>query len=166
MKNTGDWEMKDGFLQLEDIYNLYKKYLKPRPLYIVTDSCFSGAWVVKCAEMFDRDGIKCGESAGMNIKVFAACLPNEKATDKFYMNLKGTRLHENKDTQLRKTICFAEHRKLHTKGCSNEQYTLGVDFTQYRECIKDERGECKHLLTWTEYVHNLIGQNPNNDYLI
>ena len=110
-----------------------------------------------CARLLDQDGIKCGERAGMNIKMFAACLPHEGAYDKFYTELGGTRLHTNCNVDDGKTICFAEHRKLSKDG--HWQTTLGVDFTKYKSCVKNGKGECVHRSTWSEYVYDLIKQD-------
>ena len=166
---TGNWAFHDGFLKFEDLYYLYKKYFKGRYLYIVTDCCFSGAWVVECARLLDQEGITCCHAAKEHqvyIKVFAACLPGESAYDKFYTECKGVRLHSNSDHS--KTVKFAEHRKLYRKNQRNvySQTTLGVDFTQENLCILDEDGTCLHCSTWTEHVQTLLRQNRSRHYLI
>ena len=84
--------LKDGCLKFENIYNLYMRCFKGRYLYIVTDCCYSGAWVEECAKLLDRDDIKCGHDSKREkiyIKVFASCLPNE-ALDKFYTECGGS----------------------------------------------------------------------------
>lgn len=107
---SGNWVFKDGCLKFEDIYRLYRKYFKGRYLYIVTDCCHSGAWVVECARLLDKDGIKCGHTAEhqrIYIKVFASCLPEEAANDKFYTQCQGVRSHTSSNG--REAIVFAQH---------------------------------------------------------
>ena len=158
--------LKDGFLKFEDIYNLYMRYFKGRHLYIVTDCCYSGAWVVECARLLDRDGITCCHVAHREhvyIKVFAACLPNEYANDKFYIECLGVKLHSRDGT---KCIKFAEHRKLQYKDRNSSQTTLAVDFTHDNTCILNLNDECIFNTTWSTYVRNLLDKRRTNDYLI
>ena len=169
-RDTGNWVMEDGNLQFENIYDLYMKYFKGRYLYIVTDCCYSGAWVVECARLLDRDGIKCGHDAKLSqiyIKIFAACLPNEEAYDKFYTECKGVKLQPNGASR---TVVFAEHRSLEDKSRTSYQTTLGVDFTQTNECIKQEDGNCIHCRTsmtlyWTKLVQRLTENQHSGKYL-
>lgn len=164
-KNTGNWVLKDGFLSFKDIYDLYKTYFKGRYLYVVSDCCYSGAWVLECARLLDMDDIKCIHAAERHhiyIKVFAACLPDEPAYDKFYTECNGVKLQLHKD-HCNKTIKFAEHRKLHHGTCS--QTTLGVDFTHNNMCVVGKDGVC-HPYTWTKHVQNLLGTKGSHDYLI
>ena len=167
--STGNWIFQDGSVTFEDIYRLYKDFFKGRYLYIVTDCCNSGCWVEECARLLDRDGIKCGHSAkyqGVYIKVFAACLPNEPAYDKYYTQCKGVKLHSHR-TDRSKTIKFAEHRRLRYKSSAASQTTLGVDFTKSDSsvCLLDREGRCTHRATWPEYVQRLIAWNRSHDYL-
>ena len=169
-KGTGNWIFKDGSVKFEDIYSLYKNFFKGRYLYIVTDCCYSGCWVEDCAKLLDEDGIKCGHSAkyqGVYIKVFAACLLNEPAYDKYYTQCKGVKLHSHR-TDRSKTIKFAEHRCLHYKSSTASQTTLGVDFTKSDTsvCLLDTNGKCTHRATWPEYVQRLIAQESSHDYLV
>ena len=167
-RGTGNWVLEDGCLRFEDIYNLYKRCFKGRYLYIVSDCCYSGSWVEECAKLLDRDGIKCGHEARRQkvyLKVFAACLPNKKAWDKFYTECRGVKLHSNGD---RRTIAFAEHRKL-TYRSDDYQYsqtTLGVDFTQSDKCILDEEGKCVYCPTWTKLVQELTEEDCSKNYLV
>ena len=155
-KETGNWVFEDGCLKFKDIYCLYKKYFKGRYLYIVTDCCYSGAWVVECARLLDEDDIKCGHGARRKqvyIKVFAACLPDESAHDKFYTKCKGVKLHAHEDHS--KSIKFAEHRKLHLESPKDNAYSqtmLGADFTQNNSCILGESEKCLHHSTCTYEV--------------
>lgn len=170
-KGTGDWVLKDGFLSFEDIYKLYKKCFRGQYLYIVTDCCYSGSWVVECARLLDNDGISCGHIAKherIYIKVFAACLPNESAYDKFYTHCQGVKLQSQRDHS--KSIMFAEHRKLRIQHKDREysQTTLAVDFTADGECIKDMEGEycCRSNWPWSTQVQCLIEEDhQKNEYL-
>ena len=151
-KKTGNWVLEGGCLKFEDIYNLYKKYFKGHYLYIVTDCCYSGAWVVECARLLDRDGINCSHAVKREriyIKVFAACLPNEDARDKVYTTCKGVKAQKDGT----KTVIFAAHRKLPHKGHDDSQTTLGVDFTASNGCIG---GEYCYRSTWSAKVQSLI----------
>ena len=164
--DTGNWVLKDGFLTFEDIYNLYMRYLKGRHLYIITDCCFSGAWVVECARLLDRDGITCSHAAKRKqvyIKVFAASLPDEYANDKFYIECKGVKLHSRDKP---KCIKFAEHRKLQYKGSDSSQTTLAVDFTRDNTCVLNLRDECISNSSWSAHVRSLLKEKCTNDYLI
>ena len=157
-------------MKFEDIYSLYKDFFKGRHLYIVTDCCYSGSWVKECARLLDQDGIKCGHVAGRQgvyIKVFAACLPNEPAYDKYYTQCKGVKLHSHR-TDRSKTIKFAEHQCLHYKSSAASQTTLGVDFTKSDTsvCLLDRAGRCTHYATWPEYVQRLIKRKSSDDYLV
>ena len=165
-KGTGNWVLEDGCLKFEDIYNLYKRFFKGRYLYIVTDCCFSGSWVEKCADLLDRDGIKCGHEAKHDqiyLKVFASCLPSEQAYDKFYTECSGVKSHAN---GAHRTIVFAEHRKLMYQSEDESQTTLGVDFTQTDMCILDEDGKCIHRPTWAKLVQQLTEEDCSKNYLI
>ena len=167
-KDTGNWIFQDGSVKFEDIYHLYKDFFKGRYLYIVTDCCHSGSWVEECARLMDEDGIKCNHSAkyqGVYIKVFAACLPNEPAYDKYYTHCKGVKSHR---TDRSKTVKFAEHRHLHYQSSDAIQTTLGVDFTtnDTSVCLLDRAGRCTHYATWPEYVQRLIKRKSSRKYLV
>lgn len=168
-EDTGDWPLKDGFLTFRDIYELYKTNFRHRPLYIVSDCCYSGAWVKECARLLDRDGITCGSVAkqrGIVIKVFAACLPNETAYDKFFIQYKGSTLKKIPGSSSR-IISFAEHQRLgKQEGKCHD--TLGVDFTHQYTCFANDEGECythdpTEVSTWTERVEQLIQQVPSEE---
>lgn len=164
-KQTGNWALKDGCVTFKDIYNLYKKYFKGRYLYIVTDCCYSGAWVVDCARLLDRDGVKCSHDAKLQkvfIKVFAPCLPDESANDMMYTKYKGVKLNPCHGPV--KTISFAEHRKLRHKNLT--QTTLGIDFTQSDMYIhSDKAGRCIPYHTWSNHVQALIKARRSKNYL-
>ena len=172
-RETGNWVFEDGCLKFEDIYHLYKKYFKGRYLYIVTDCCYSGAWVVECARLLDEDDIKCSHDAKREqvyIKVFASCLPDELAYDKFYSKHKGVKLHRHNYQS--KSIQFAEHRVLHWTSLSRRkrysQTTFGVDFTHdnHEVCISGGDGKCTRHSTLTNYVQNLLQSHHSEYYLI
>ena len=179
-KTTGNWVFEDGCIKFEDIYKLYKLNFKGHYLYIVTDCCYSGSWVVECARLLDRDGISCGHAAKRErifIKVFASCLPKELASDKFYVECQGARLHTRSDDH-RKTIIFAQHRKLQMKYPSEidgehsssrvvSQTTLGVDFTQSKDCFL-QGNECMHssTRTWERRVEQLCKEKCSHAYLL
>ena len=167
---TGNWIFQDGSVKFEDIYRLYKQYFKGRYLYIVTDCCNSGCWVEDCARLLDQDGIKCCHDAKdqkIYIKVFAACLPNEPAYDKYYTQCKGVKLHSHR-TDPSKTIKFAEHRRLHYQSSEEIQTTLGVDFTKSDSsmCLLGTNGNCTHHITWPKYVQCLIQRKSSRKYLV
>ena len=165
-KGTGNWVLEDGCLRFADIYSLYMKYFKGRYLYIVTDCCYSGSWVKDCARLLDRNDIMCGHDAKFHqvfIKVFASCLPNEQAWDKVYTECEGVKLHSDGS---KKSIVFAEHRRLEFKPGSYCQTTLGMDFTRTDQCISDGNGKCIHRRIWTLLVHRLIEENCSENYLI
>lgn len=162
--------LQDGCLKFEDIYNLYVKYFKGRYLYIVSDCCYSGSWVKDCAQLLDRKDIKCGHDAERKkvfIKVFTACLSNEKAFDKFYTKCRGVKLLSTAEST-RRTIAFAEHRKLVYKSENESQTTLGVDFTRTDRCILGEDRKCipHDRLTWTKLVQQLTEEGCSENYLI
>ena len=139
----------------------YLPYFKGRYLYIVTDCCYSGAWVVECARLLDEDDIKCGHDAKRKqvyIKVFTACLLDEQAHNTLYTKCNGVKFDDHS-----KSIMFAEHRKLHP---SLEQTTLGVDFTRDNLCTLDRRRRCIHRSSWTEDVQCLLRQNSSDCYLL
>lgn len=133
----------------------------------MADCCYSGAWVVECARLLDEDDIKCGHAAqkqGMFIKVFAACLPDESAHDKFYTyNYKGVTMHSVGGV---KTIAFAEHCELQHEGEACSQTTLGVDFTHTEGCILSEDGNCVHCPTWSKHIRRMLKEGCSNNYLI
>lgn len=164
-KDTGNWALKDGYLTFDDIYQMYKMHFKGRYLYIVTDCCYSGSWVVECARLLDKDGLKCSHAAkkhGIYIKIFAASLPDQAAYDTYYSTQKGIKtLKQHLDT-----VRFAEHRKLGKE--ENTQTTLGVDFTHDNNmCILYEDETCCHnCFTWTEYVQKLLKSHCSVNYLI
>lgn len=87
-KMTGNWCFKDGIISFEDIYNLYQKHFNGRMLTIVSDCCYSGQWTLMFAEKLDSLKVgACGHKAneaGIVLKVFAACMPNETAFDTIY----------------------------------------------------------------------------------
>ena len=156
---------EDGDLTFEEIYVLYNAYFKGHYLYVVTDCCYSGAWVVECARLLDRDGVGCGHAAKRKqvfIKVFASCLPNEAAYDKFYTMCKGVRSCRN--NMYTRTMRFAKHKKISHDGFS--QTTLGMDFTQEAVCIIDYLGICHPLHTWTWHVQNLIYEGVSDEYCV
>ena len=183
-KATGNWVFEDGCIKFEDVYKLYKTNFKGHYLYIVTDCCYSGSWVVECARLLDRDGISCGHAAKRErifIKVFASCLPKELASDKSYVECQGARLHTTHGDDRHKTIVFAQHRKLHVKYPSEtngesssssrkrrgvSQTTLGMDFTQSKDCILQGK-ECTHssARTWERRVEQLCEEKCSRSYL-
>jgi hypothetical protein len=169
---TGNWVFEDGCLKFEDIYNLYKTKFKGHYLYIVTDCCYSGAWVVECARLLDSDGINCGHAAKRErifIKVFVSCLPKELASDKFYVECQGARLHTHSASGGRKTIVFAQHRRLQVKNGEHKasQTTLGVDFTQSKDCALQGK-ECTYPCsrTWERRVKSLCEEKCTHTYLL
>ena len=130
-EGTGNWCFKDGTISFQDIFTLYKKHLKEKMLYIFSDCCYSGQWVVDCAKCLDEMGIgACGHQAvkhGMLLKVVASCQPNQKATLGSFVAHKGVYFNEEKCV-----IHFRTSTKL-----SDTQITHGVDFTKIN-CLQLE----------------------------
>ena len=122
---------------------------------------------MECARLLDEDDIKCGHAAKehrMLIKVFAACLPEESAHDKFYTyQYKGVKMYSKGGVR---TIAFAEHCKLQHEGETYSQTTLGVDFTRTDGCVLDEAGNCVHCPTWSKHVQSVLEDSSSNKYLI
>ena len=137
-EGTGNWCFKDGTISFQDIFTLYKKYLKEKLLYIYSDCCYSGQWVVDCAKCLDEMSIgACGHQAikhGMLLKVFTSCQPNQKATlGRFIAH---------------KALFFEEEERVMIVSCnkklSDTQNTYGVDFTTI-QCLQLEgaTGPCR-----------------------
>ena len=66
---------------------------------------------MECARFLDKDDIKCGHGDSTPQKVFASCLPDETANDKFYTKCKGVKWHTHSGHS--KSIKFSEHQKLY-----------------------------------------------------
>ena len=158
---TGDWPFRDGSLTFSDIYKLYKRHMRGKYLYIVTDCCYSGNWVKECAGHLDAEGIYCGHDAEereIYLKVFASCLPDQEAKDPLYTTGKGVRLLTHGESDV---IAFSRHRVL-----NHDQTTLGFDFTRTKKC-KVTGNECvSSESTWEQDVDDLIKAEPNRKYLI
>ena len=110
-EGTGNLCFKDGTISFQDIFTLHKKYLEEKLLYIFSDCCYSGQWVVDCAKCVDELGIgACGHQAikhGILLKVLASCQPNQKATLGSYVAHKG--LYFNEEDSM---IHFFTYKKL------------------------------------------------------
>ena len=128
-EGTGNWCFMDGNISFQDIFTLYKKYLKERLLYIFSDCSYSGQWVVDCAKCLDEMGIgACGHEAikhGILIKVFSTCQPSQKATLGSYVGQKGIYFNE--------TDCSIWIH--YGKNLSDSQTTYGLDFTRIK-CLQ------------------------------
>ena len=139
-EGTGNWCFKDGTISFQDIFTLYKTYLKEKLLYIFSDCCYSGQWVVDCAKCLDEMGIgACGHQAikrGILFKVIASCQPNQKATLGSFVAHKGIKFNEENHT-----IYFTHKEKL-----SDTQTVCGLDFTEIT-CLQLEgpTGPCQLL---------------------
>ena len=122
-KGTGNWCFKDGTISFQDIFALYKKYLKGKSLAIYTDCCYSGQWVVDCAKILDEMGIgACGHQAtqqGIYIRVVASCEPTQKAAVESFVVRNGIKFEDDY-----KTLYFFSSKKL---SCFQTTYTC--DFT-------------------------------------
>jgi len=119
---TGNWCFKDGTISLQEILALYFDYVRGKLLYIFTDCCYSGHWVVELAKYLDDLGIgACGHQAreqGLLFKIVASCEPDQKAADGCFSS--GALGFDDDD----KNITFATRRKL-----SESQNVYGCDFT-------------------------------------
>ena len=130
-EKTGNWCFKDGTISFRDIFSLYKKYLAGKFLYIITDCCYSGQWVIDCAKHLDDIGMKaCGHEArkqGILIKVFASCQPSQKATIEMYLQEEGIFRKNNEN------ILWLYYNKI----LSDTQTAYGCDFTKTK-CFQME----------------------------
>lgn len=134
--------------------------MRGKKLYIVTDCCYSGNWVMECAKSLDRENIYCGHDAELNqiyLKVFAACLPHQRASDPLYAVGEGVKLFTHRGSQV---IGFGKHRVL-----DDSQTTLGFDFTSTKKCTVNENECTSPNSTWEQDVEDLILSEPTNKYL-
>jgi len=122
-EGTGNWCFKDGTITFQDIFTLYNKYYKGKILYIFSECCFSGQWVVDCAKRLDEMGIgACGHQAkknGMLIKVYTSCQPTQKTT---YNALSAELLNFSDEENY---LYFYINKKISESQCS-----YGCDFTK------------------------------------
>ena len=120
-KGTGNWCFKDGTISFQEIFALYKTHLQGKLLYIYSDCCYSGQWIVDCAKCLDEMGIgACGHQAiqqGMLFKIFTSCQPTQKAKLKGFVN--EAVLFQDKSIR-----CY------NVKEVFNSQTTYGCDFTR------------------------------------
>ena len=123
-EGTGNWCFEDGTISFQDIFTLYKKHLKEKLLYIFSDCCYSGQWIVDCAKYLDEMGVgACGHQAkeqGILLKIFTSCRPNQKATLQNFIAQGAIYFNEN-DCSIWTYI---------GKKLSDTQITHGVDFTR------------------------------------
>ncbi|XP_065882760.1 uncharacterized protein [Dysidea avara] len=110
------------YVSLQEILALYFDYFRGKLLYIFTDFCYFGHWVVELARYLDNLGIgACGHQAmeqGLLFKIVASCEPDQKAADGCFSS--GALGFDDDD----KNITFATHHKL-----SGSQNVYGCDFT-------------------------------------
>ena len=162
-EGTGNWCFKDGTISFQDIFTLYKKYLKEKLLCIYSDCCYSGQWVVDCAKCLDEMSIgACGHQAkkhGILLKVIASCRPNQRATLGSFVAQKGILFDENY-----KVICYYPSKKL-----SDTQTCYGTDFTKIK-CLQLEgpTAPCrfpdipaKCSWKWEDVIALLPKENPS-----
>ena len=97
--------------------------------------------------------------------MFAACLLDEEAWDKFYTECRGVKFRSRHDP---KSTVFAEHRKLEHKSGGDFQTTFGMDFTRTDQCVSGEDGKCslRHKYTWMQLVQYLTETDCSESYLI
>jgi len=134
-EGTGDWCFKDGTISFQEIFDLYMTHFRGRLLHIISDCCYSGNWVHRCAETLDNKlGIPpCGHKAreqGVLIKVAASCQGNQKAAEPWF-STDGTFVNAN-DGFLR----FRRNKQL-----TKHQTTMIADFTQL-VCCRDPGNHC------------------------
>ena len=122
-ESTGNWCFKDGVITFQEIFALYNKYYKGNILYVYSDCCHSGQWVVECAKCLDEMGIgACGHQAkknGILIKVYTSCQPTQKTT----CNSLSAELLNFSD----KDNCLYYYIN---KKISDSQTSYGCDFTK------------------------------------
>ena len=109
-KGTGDWSFRNGRIKFKTIFKLYMDCFHGKLLYIITDTCYSGQWVLRLAEKLDSLSIPpCGHHArdhDIRIKIFASCGPDETAGDLKFMKHQVT----NREVDGRTT--FLVHKKV------------------------------------------------------
>ena len=162
-EGTGNWCFKDGTISFQDIFTLYKKHLKKKMLYIFSDCCYSGQWVVDCAKCLDEMGIgACGHQAiehGILLKVVTSCQPNQKATLGSFV---AQELYFNDETRM---IHFSAYKKL-----SDTQMAYVMDFTMIT-CLQLEgpTGLCqfpdipaKCSWKWTDIIALELEKRPDS----
>ncbi|XP_065903617.1 uncharacterized protein [Dysidea avara] len=135
-ESTGNWCFKDGTITFQNIFTLYKKYLKGKLLYIATDCSYSGQWVVECAKCLDEMAIgACGHKTreqGILIKVWASCQPHQKACCHSFVIQAGIEYLEIWNS----TVAY------YNKKLSNTQTTYGCDFTRIT-CLENHTSPCQ-----------------------
>jgi len=123
-EGTGNWCFKDGTISFQEIFDLYMTHSPGKLLRIISDCCYSGNWVHRCAETLDNKlGIlPCGHKArerGVLIKVSASSKNNEKAAEPFFStdgihvdNYHHTMIFKQNEPTEDQTIMCADFTKL------------------------------------------------------
>ena len=144
-KGTGNWCFKDGTISFQEIFNLYRKFSAGKTLSLVSDCCYSGHWVRKCAKTLDSLRIPpCGHRArekGTLIKVIASCRPDEEAGEPCY-SIEALKIEDDGST-----IDYAEQL--------THQKSVWFDSTRL-VCYKDPDSPCPKTtfqhLKWDDAV--------------
>ncbi len=125
---TGNWCFNDDVVSFEDLFTLYQQHFKGKMLSIISDCCYSGQWVHRCADMLESLKIEpCGHkaiAAGFLIKIFAACQPDEVAFDTIFskqcVNLRST-----------DSLMLFSIEPVEIKHCNRSQYPIAI--TEYNQ---------------------------------
>jgi len=133
-EGTGDWCFKDGTISFQEIFDLYMAHSPGKPLTIISDCCYSGNWVHRCAETLDNKlGIPpCGHKArerGVLIKVITSCQGNQKAAEPCF-STDGTYVNSNDGIP-----CFIGIK------LTERQTSVHADFTKL-VCCRDPGNPC------------------------
>ena len=136
---TGNWCFKDGIISFEDIFHLYQENFRGKMLTIVSDCCYAGQWVHRSVEKLDRLKVgACGHkarAAGLILKIFAACQPNETAFDGVYTK-------ECVSIEPTKSLMLFYFKAVEIKQHSRFQTPFGIDTTKIT-CFSDNKKLCR-----------------------
>lgn len=155
-QGTGNWCFRDGRIKFKEIFKLYMDHFRDKLLYIVTDCCYSGQWVLELAKKLDKLSVApCGHHArhhGIRIKIFTSCGPYETARDLTFMK------HHVTNREIDGRTTFLVNKKIRfTDGTS--QTTCYLDSTEVA-CFRPPTLPCnihgisiRHDWNWDKQRH-------------
>lgn len=139
---TGNWCFKDGVISFEEIFSLYQQHFNGRLLTIVSDCCYAGQWVHRCADKLDSLNIgACGHkarAAGLILKIFTACQPDETAFDTVYAK-KCVWTEPARDS-----LMVFNQKAVEIKQCSRFQTPSAIDTTRVVCFSSEDEHKCKY----------------------
>ena len=152
-EGTGNWCFKDGTISFQEIFDLYREHCPRKCLFITSDCCYSGQWVIDCAKTLDSLGISpCGHRAreqGVLIKVYASCKSDQKAAEPCF-SIEGIVVNDSG------SLSYFLNKKV-----NETQTTYGTDFTKLTCCRgPDESCRSEKALknwTWEEAIDRGLG---------